>query len=96
MLTAAKKAPLRPAPQSPENISTSGLLGEKCREVRLSMLVNQLPAEEASRVDDEVRTVLLELRKIVETTRRTSSMQPSDINVVSSFESKAWYIQSIV
>ena len=33
MLTAATKAPLRPAPQSPENISTSGLLGEKCREV---------------------------------------------------------------
>jgi len=33
MLTAATKAPLRPAPQSPENISTSGLVGEKCREV---------------------------------------------------------------
>jgi len=33
MLTAATKPPLRPAPQSPENISTSGLLGEKCREV---------------------------------------------------------------
>ncbi|KAL8109885.1 hypothetical protein AgCh_025832 [Apium graveolens] len=30
---AVTKAPLRPAPQSPENISTSGLMGEKCREV---------------------------------------------------------------
>ncbi|KAL8100907.1 hypothetical protein AgCh_032963 [Apium graveolens] len=32
MLTAATKPPLRPAPQSPENISTSVLVGEKCRE----------------------------------------------------------------
>ncbi|KAL8110978.1 hypothetical protein AgCh_026658 [Apium graveolens] len=56
MLTAATKPPPRPAPQSPENISTSGLMGEKCRE--------QTNNEEIAPEKIELEKIELSLKKL--------------------------------